>query len=95
LTGFCQVSQVTPEFFLFLFFLNPVWFQLRINPLNRAGFQNYEKKTGLLALTKTQLGVPVINVAIISGKKQENQRGNSNFITVDLSPWLVVRYGHH
>jgi hypothetical protein len=91
LSGQSGHSRVFP----FLIFLNPVWFQPRINPLNRAGFQNYKKKTGLLAPTKTQLGVLVINVAIISGKKQENQRGNSNFITVDLSPWLVVRYGYH
>jgi hypothetical protein len=85
--------RVTPGFFS-LFFLNLARFQTRVDPSSRDGFQNYEKKTRLLAPTKTQ-GVPVINVAIISGKKQENQRGNSNFITVDLPQWLVVRYSHH
>ena len=93
-TGFLIGLPGHSQFFFSLFFLNPARFQTRVDPSSRDGFQNYEKKTRLLAPTKTQ-GVPVINVAIISGKKQENQRGNSNFITVDLPQWLVVRYSHH
>jgi hypothetical protein len=37
------VSRATPGFSFPRFFFNPARFQPRVNPLGRAGFQNYEK----------------------------------------------------
>jgi hypothetical protein len=40
-TRSCRFNQVTPGFKFSYFFLNPAWFQPRIDPSGWAGFQNY------------------------------------------------------
>jgi hypothetical protein len=46
LTGSCRFNRVTPGFKFSYFFLNPAWFQPRIDPPSWAGFQNYGYEDG-------------------------------------------------
>jgi hypothetical protein len=89
LTGFCQVSQVTPKFFLSLFFLNPVWFQPRINPPNQAGFQNYKKKQASSLQPKPSWESPSLTLPLSAAKSKKTKGAiQTSSPSIFLRGWL-------